>query len=65
VKDALIRIASAGDIIGVRAVLVHMKTLGLQDFYMKLGFEPSPVDDRQMMLLMKDLRASIRAEDPD
>jgi Predicted acetyltransferase len=63
VRDALIRIATAGDIIGVRAVLVHMKSPDLRTFYATLGFESSPVDDLQMMLLMKDLRASVRAQE--
>jgi GNAT superfamily N-acetyltransferase len=59
VRDALYRIAAAGDIIGVRAVLVHVKRSELRHFYGRFGFEPSPVDDSQMFLLMKDLRHNL------
>jgi|GEM_PF-3735694 len=32
-------------------------------FYRKFGFEPSPVDDRHLFLLMKDLLVSIGSPD--
>ncbi len=55
-KDALLRIAGAADVIGVRAVLVHAKDKDAQAFYERFDFEPSPVDPLQMFLLMKDLK---------
>ena len=55
-KDALVRIASAADIIGVRAVLVHAKDDKARAFYERFDFVSSPVDPLQMFLLMKDLR---------
>ncbi len=58
-KDALLRIVSAADTIGVRAVLVHALDEAARDFYRKFGFEESPVGEFQLMLLMKDLRKSI------
>ncbi len=61
VRDALYRLAGAADIIGVRAVLLHMKWPGLRAFYEKFDFEPSPISDTQMFLLMKDLRRNLRA----
>src|SRR5438105_1194372 len=57
-KDALLRAAQASDIIGCRAVLVHAKDQTAKAFYQRYGFEPSPVDDLHLYLLMKDLRAS-------
>ena len=30
-------------------------------FYRKYGFEPSPADPKQLMLLMKDLRATLNS----
>ena len=30
-------------------------------FYRKYGFEPSPLDERQLMLLMRDLRATLKS----
>lgn len=59
VRDAMLRVAAAGDLIGVRAVLVHLKHPGLIPFYTNLDFESSPVDQGQMFLLMKDLRRAI------
>lgn len=58
-KDALRRIAAAADIVGARAVLVHAIDDGAVAFYRHFGFEPSPIDDLHLMLLMKDLRANL------
>ena len=60
VRDALFRVAAAGDIVGIRAVLVHLKRPELAAFYAKFDFEPSPVDEDQMFLLMKDLRRALQ-----
>ncbi|HEY7338499.1 MAG TPA: GNAT family N-acetyltransferase [Bryobacteraceae bacterium] len=57
-KDALLRAASAADIIAVRAVLVHALNEDARRFYMRFDFEPSPVHPLHLMLLMKDIRAS-------
>lgn len=59
-RDALLRIAGAADIIGTRAVLVHAKGEAARAFYLRYGFEQSPTDPLQLMLLMKDLRASLK-----
>lgn len=64
-RDALIRVASAADEIGIRALLVHAKDEKARDFYMaQAEFEPSPTDPLHLFLLMKDLRKllSIQAE---
>lgn len=58
-KDALVRIAGAADIIGVRAVLVHAKDETARAFYERFDFMPSPVDPLQMFLLMKDMRHAL------
>ncbi len=58
-KDALLRAAQAADLIGCRAVLVHAKDKAAQAFYRRYGFEPSPVDELHLYLLMKDLKASL------
>jgi GNAT superfamily N-acetyltransferase len=59
VRDALARIAQAADVVGVRAVLVHAIDDAARRFYLHHGFQPSPIDVFQLMLLMKDLRRSI------
>jgi GNAT superfamily N-acetyltransferase len=57
-KDALLRAAQAADLIGCRAVLVHAKDQAARAFYQRFGFEPSPVDELHLYLLMKDIKAS-------
>ena len=57
--DALARIAQAADVVGVRAVLVHAIDDAARKFYLHHGFQSSPIDPMQLMMLMKDLRASI------
>lgn len=56
-KDALMRMAHAADIVGARAVLVHAIDAEAAAFYRHFNFESSPVGDLQLMLLMKDLRS--------
>ena len=58
-KDALVRIAQAADIVGARAVLVHAIDEEASKFYLHFGFEPSPIHELQLMLLMKDLRKAL------
>ncbi|MGA7793641.1 MAG: GNAT family N-acetyltransferase [Candidatus Acidiferrales bacterium] len=59
--DALTRALTATDAIGARAILVHAIDEEAASFYKKFGFEPSPLDPKQLMLLMKDLRATLRS----
>lgn len=58
-KDALGRIAQAADIVGARAVLVHAIDEQARRFHEHFDFEPSPVHELQLMLLMKDLRKAL------
>lgn len=58
--DALVRCVSAADVIGARAVLVHAATTVARGFYLRYGFEPSPASPLHLMLLMKDVRASLK-----
>jgi GNAT superfamily N-acetyltransferase len=58
-KDALVRIAQAADIVGARAVLVHAIDEQASKFYLRFGLEPSPIHELQLMLLMKDLRKAL------
>lgn len=59
-QDALKRIDQAADIIAIRAVLVQAINEQARSFYLRFGFNPSPVDEMRLMLLMKDLRAFLR-----
>jgi GNAT superfamily N-acetyltransferase len=60
VRDALIRVATAANEVGIRALLIHAKDESAREFYMKCAeFEPSPTDPLHLFLLMKDLRKSL------
>jgi hypothetical protein len=59
--DALSRALAASDAIGARAILVHALDDDAAAFYRKFGFEPSPLDPKQLMLLIKDLRATLQS----
>ena len=59
--DALTRALTAAEVIGARAILVHAIDEEATSFYKKFGFEPSPLDPKQFMLLMKDLRATLKS----
>ncbi len=58
-KDALLRIVSAADIIGGRAVLVHAKDNQTKSFYEHFGFEPSPIEQFHLYLLLKDIKKTL------
>jgi GNAT superfamily N-acetyltransferase len=59
--DALSRALTAAEAIGARAILFHAIDDEAAAFYKKFGFEPSPLDPRQLLLLMKDLRATLKS----
>jgi GNAT superfamily N-acetyltransferase len=63
-KDALLRSLQAANLIGCRAVLVHAKDQTAINFYEKHGFEPSPIDESHLFLLLKDIVASLGIEVP-
>jgi GNAT superfamily N-acetyltransferase len=60
VRDALLRVVAAADVIGVRALLVHAESEKARGFYEHVAeFEKSPTDPLHLMLLMKDLRRAL------
>jgi GNAT superfamily N-acetyltransferase len=59
-KDALIKATRGADIIGGRAILVHAKNKKAKDFYQKYGFEPSPIDEYHLFLLLKDIKKTLK-----
>lgn len=56
-KDAVLRACQASEIIGSRAILIHAKDQNAKRFYERFQFEPSPIDELHLYLLMKDVRA--------
>ncbi len=61
-KDAFLRIASAADIVGSRAVLVHAIDPEAKAFYEHFDFEEFPAGSLHLMLSLKDVRAAIAQE---
>ncbi len=60
-RDAMLRTLAAADTIGVRAMLVHAIDDDARRFYLRHGLQPSPSDPLHLMILLKDIAASLRA----
>ncbi|MFQ5674005.1 MAG: GNAT family N-acetyltransferase [Nitrospinales bacterium] len=60
-RDAVLRIMQAADIVGVRAVLVHALTEDAKKFYQRCGFRASPVDPMTLMITMADAAKALVA----
>jgi ribosomal protein S18 acetylase RimI-like enzyme len=59
-RDALLKVAEVAEVVGVRTLLVHAKDDRAKHWYESVAeFEESPIDPRQLFLLIKDLRAMI------
>lgn len=58
-KDALIRTLQASEHAGIRAIFVHAKDEKAQNFYKHFDFEPSPIDNLKLMLLIKDIHKTV------
>lgn len=61
-QDVYLRLAEVSDEIGCRGLLLHAESSEARDFYLHLvpEFEPSPSDDLHLVLLMKDIRRTLR-----
>ena len=57
----MLRTLAAADTIGVRAMLVHAIDDDARRFYLRHGLQPSPSDPLHLMILLKDIAASLRA----
>lgn len=55
-KHFLAKAIDVADLTGLRLVLVHASNDTVADFCAHFGFEPSPIDDLTLMLLVDDLR---------
>ena len=61
-RDAFLQVALISERVGVRTLLIHAESAAVAEFYQRLdeGFEASPTDPLQLVLLIKDLRRAIR-----
>ena len=55
-KDAILRVLSAAEGVGIRALLVHAKDEKAKAFYQHFNFEPLPGYPLHLVLLLKDAR---------
>ena len=55
-KDAIRRTLMISDQAGIRALLTHPIDEEATQFYSRFGFEPSPLREDQLLLLLKDAR---------
>lgn len=55
-QDAIRRTVAIAEQAGVRALLTHPLDKDAARFYLRFGFEASPVQEQQLLLLLKDAR---------
>ena len=54
-KHFLLKSLEVAELVGVRLLLVHAATPEATAFYRHHGFQPSPIDDLTLLLLVKDV----------
>ncbi|MEB7884348.1 GNAT family N-acetyltransferase [Serratia fonticola] len=59
VHDAGLRVIQVAETIGIRGVLVHALSVEAREFYLRVGFEPSPLDPMMLMITLGDLIESL------
>ena len=59
-RDAVIRVLGAAEIIGVHAILVHAISEDAKTFYEKHGFPPSPVESMTLMITVEEARKMLQ-----
>jgi GNAT superfamily N-acetyltransferase len=55
-QDAIRRAIAVAEHAGIRALLTHPLDAEAEAFYRRFGFEPTPENERQLILLLKDAR---------
>ena len=58
-RHAMVQSIAAAGHVGMRAILVHAKDGKARAWYERWGFERSPTDPLHLVLLMKDIRATL------
>lgn len=58
-RDALLRVLQAADIVGIRAILVHAISEQARQFYEGHGFVSSPIDTTTLMVTLADAAAAL------
>lgn len=55
-QDAIRRTLNVAEQVGIRALLTHPLDADAARFYQRFGFEPSPLGQDQLLLLLKDAK---------
>lgn len=63
-QDAIQRAIAVAENAGIRALLTHPLDAEAEAFYRRFGFEPTPENDRQLILLLKDARRLVEGNRP-
>lgn len=59
-RDAMSRALAAAETIGIRALLVHAIDDKARASYLRHGLQPSPTVPLHLMVMIKDIAASLR-----
>jgi GNAT superfamily N-acetyltransferase len=59
-QDAITRSLAVAEHAGIRALLTHPIDAQADSFYRRFGFEPTPLQGQQLILLLKDARRWIQ-----
>jgi len=59
-RDAILRVLQAADIIGVRAILVHALSEEAKRFYEECGFTASPINPLTLMIPLPEAIGALR-----
>lgn len=57
--DCTWRVSQAADLLGIRGIVVHAISPQAKDFYLRLGFDPSPLDPMMLMVTLGDIRQAL------
>jgi GNAT superfamily N-acetyltransferase len=58
-RDAMLRVTTASESVGIRAILVHAISDAAKTFYERHGFQPSPVDPMMLMIKLADVQRAL------
>lgn len=58
-RDAIFRTLKASDIAGIKALLVHAISDEAKNFYLRHGFQQSPVNAMTLLITIKAIRSSL------
>jgi GNAT superfamily N-acetyltransferase len=61
-RDAVLRTLQAGEIAGIRAILVHAISERAKRFYEKWGFLASPIDLMTLMITMTEAQRVLSSD---